>query len=158
MTAQLHIKEAFKGFGSPVDLCPSTPDEWYSVKGSFGAGYYLGDHQCAHFWADDGTGTIFGASLNPSSPLVIQLDGDDIDTYDVDTFSLPLIAHLFGLSKAQAKDFFDEHAQELLLGEEIRTKAIEMGYDLLVLEYEPGVFEVVALVPDVIGTPRVVNK
>lgn len=158
MTTQFHIKEAFKGFSSPVDECPSTPDGWYSSRGTFGAGYYLGDHDCASVWADGGHGTVFSATLNPSSPLLIQLEDDDIDMYDVETFSLPLIAHLFGLSKAQAKSFFDEYAQELLLGEEIRTKALEMGYDLLVLEYEPGVFEVVALVPDVIGTPRVVNK
>lgn len=149
MHLNAHSRTVYKGFAVERSELVCDPTLWFSSAGSFGSGYYFGDLQCAKEWADD-NGTLIGVTLSSKNTLTIMLNDNDLDTYDLDTYALPLIAHLFSLTKAQAAHFFMQQADDLLLGDVIRDRALARGYDTLALYHSDTVFEIVALRPEII--------
>lgn len=112
-----------------------------SLRGTFGTGVYWGDLRCAKEYAHH---ALYQAQIPTASLLHCVADFDTGEQFDLDTPALPLLMQLFSETAAQAAQRFlslcddDGH-----LGEEIRHAVQALGFDGVLAQYEPDVFEIV---------------
>jgi hypothetical protein len=112
-----------------------------SLSGTFGAGVYWGNFNCAKEYAHH---ALFQVEIPLSSLLRCAADYDVAERFDLDTPALPLLMQLFSDTEDQAAARFSRLTTDgFHLGEEIGVEVKALGFDGLLAEYEPGVFEVV---------------
>lgn len=112
-----------------------------SLRGTFGAGVYWGDFNCAKEYAHH---ALFQTQIPTASLLRCTADFDIAERFDIDTPALPLLMQLFSDTEEQAAARFltlcDDSGH---LGEEIGLAVKALGFDGILAEYQTGVFEVV---------------
>jgi len=108
-----------------------------STVGTYGMGFYFGDHLCAKEYADDGY--ILEANIHLSNPVRYNAVYDSA----TDNYAIKLIEQLFPVHHHQ-------HESELLkadynyLGVEFQRCVADLGYDGIVVEYDDAAHEVIA--------------
>lgn len=155
---------AYKGFAEqqPGKQFDVDPLAGYSTIGSFGSGIYFGNLECAKEFAatNSNGGQLFESVINPVNPLSIDTSDNLIDEFDIDTYALPLIAHLYQTSLTQAAKLFTRLAvNDYLLGNDINQLAKSLGHDAILITYNGNakVFELVVLCPSIIAHTKLIG-
>lgn len=162
VTSSQAVIKAYKGFSNnqhpnvgdnALSSFEQNPFMATSIFGSFGAGLYLGDKDCAKSYADSDTGVIYQVTVSPTNLLVVHTSDALIEQFDIDTYSLPLIATIMECELEEAACYFLKHCiNDFHLGAHITTQAINKGYDAIQVIYNenPNVFELIVLKPSAI--------
>lgn len=162
VTSSQAVIKAYKGFSdnqhpsvgdNALSSFEQNPFMATSIFGSFGAGLYLGDKDCAKSYADSDAGVIYQVTVSPTNLLVVHTSDALIEQCDIDTYSLPLIATIMECELEDAACYFLKHCiDDFYLGAHITTQAINKGYDAIQVIYNenPNVFELIVLKPSAI--------
>jgi hypothetical protein len=162
VTSSQTVIKAYKGFSdnqhpnvgdNALSSFEQNPFMATSIFGSFGAGLYLGDKDCAKSYAESDSGAIYEITVSPTNLLVVHTSDNLIEQFDIDTYSLPLIAIIMDCSLEDAVGYYQEHCiNDFYLGAHITTQAVNKGYDAIQVIYNenPNVFELIVLKPSAI--------
>jgi len=111
-----------------------------SERGTFGAGFYVGDLACAVEFACEDNGEVLEFRIELQSPLIYDPDFDH--EYDFDSPAVGLIQQLFDAKEAH-EIIERSMAGDGYFGAEVRQRVLERGFDGVIVDYGDGIFEAV---------------
>lgn len=111
-----------------------------SERGTFGAGFYMGDLACAIEFANEDGGEVLELKVEFHNPLIYEAEFNH--DYDFDTPAVGLIQHLFDADEAH-EIIERSMASDGYFGADVAQKIRERGFDGLIVDYGDGVFEAV---------------